>query len=921
MGRYEEAYAKYAEALSAGKRHFSLDKYPQGHHLLATVIHSMATHCWLIGETEAAVDLYREALVMTESLYPREQYPQGHRDLQLIYSAWSGVLLREGRLDEADEYLQKAHAMISARFPASTYPLGHDELSASYRDLGKLARARGRIQESFEWLQKALRSNERRYAEHFPQGHISVALMLGELGRTCMAAGDYGRAEDYLQRSLEMRRRIFPPDAFPLGHPSLANAQRDLGLACLHKKDYRRTVELLGESALMEQAIAESFFGGGSEAQLLNLAARKFQTLDALLSAWRRTSLPAEEIYPFVWLRHGFVPRLMGRRQKALKEVALQADPDHARDYDQYVALRRELSRALLVSVTENVEETQTRLERIKQLNAQKEELEQRLTRPLNDAPESASNSRMLEKVLPLNAVMIDFVKYSDSVGGESRLRDDGPRVAERFVAFIVLPGRQAEFVDLGDASEIEELATAWRQDLLERRAAGAGDQLRRLVWDPVADILPDGTETVYIAPDGVLATIPWGGLPTASGTDVLLGRYAFALVPHGSFLLEQLRAPVESKGDRGRVLAVGDVDYGTRDGPQGSIPYGVKRFRWERLDGSRRELESIVASAGERDTVVLSGGDATPRRVLDHLSHVRHVHFATHGFFLATAGDPVLGLADAVRSPGRLNVNMSRVSVLGRSPFVRSGLALAGANVVGPVDDVGIPQEARGVLTAEEIAALDGSRLQLVVLSACDTSLGESVARDGVLGIQAAFHIAGARNVVASLWKVDDDATAELMAEFYRQLWQQQVPPLAALRGTARHVAPPVGVRLRRPRTEPHEDRAGRFPESGRAATSRPLGERLGGLHSVRPRILKSGLSLTPKRALSQSYLDTIRVTACGAHYRQAGAIGSGRSRFPGVKSFQASRCTGRKAGGRSGNHEMTRTTRKVGSCLVGHP
>jgi CHAT domain-containing protein len=109
--------------------------------------------------------------------------------------------------------------------------------------------------------------------------------------------------------------------------------------------------------------------------------------------------------------------------------------------------------------------------------------------------------------------------------------------------------------------------------------------------------------------------------------------------------------------------------------------------------------------------------------------------------------------------------------------PGLLSGLAFAGAN--RPPE----PTHDDGILTALEVEALDLTQVDTVVLSACETGLGEVAGGEGLLGLQRAFQVAGAKTVVASLWKVDDDATQALMSEFYANLWEKNLPKLEALR------------------------------------------------------------------------------------------------------------------------------------------
>jgi CHAT domain-containing protein len=112
--------------------------------------------------------------------------------------------------------------------------------------------------------------------------------------------------------------------------------------------------------------------------------------------------------------------------------------------------------------------------------------------------------------------------------------------------------------------------------------------------------------------------------------------------------------------------------------------------------------------------------------------------------------------------------------------PLLRCGLALAGAN--RPPDPAD-PDAPVGVLTGEAVAGLDLRGCDLAVLSACQTGLGDETYGDGVLGLQRSFYAAGARALAASLWSVNDAATAVLMDEFYANLWQKKLPTLEALR------------------------------------------------------------------------------------------------------------------------------------------
>ena len=135
------------------------------------------------------------------------------------------------------------------------------------------------------------------------------------------------------------------------------------------------------------------------------------------------------------------------------------------------------------------------------------------------------------------------------------------------------------------------------------------------------------------------------------------------------------------------------------------------------------------------------------------------------------------------------------------------------------------MPDREDGILTAEEVQSLDLRGTDLVVLSACETGLGKLEYGQGVMGLQRAFQTAGARAVVASLWKVDDAATTVLMEQIYTNLWSKKMPKLKALRQAQLTVLNNPGlVKARRAdlfKQRDIDEKPGTLPESGRRRTT----------------------------------------------------------------------------------------------------
>lgn len=212
-----------------------------------------------------------------------------------------------------------------------------------------------------------------------------------------------------------------------------------------------------------------------------------------------------------------------------------------------------------------------------------------------------------------------------------------------------------------------------------------------------------------------------------------------------------------ESRNARGAFTAQTSVVRGF-DG-------SITRKGWDYLPGTLEEVKQISSIISKNkiscDVFTSGKGNEESFKALSG-NNFGLLHIATHGFYMtasqAQKNDYFVSNPFALQN-----------AEAGVSPLQRSGLLLAGANKAwkGEIVPEGVED---GILTAAEIASLDLNSCDVVVLSACETGLGE-ITDDGVLGLQRAFKNAGVNTIVMSLWEVDDRATSLMMQTFYRNL------------------------------------------------------------------------------------------------------------------------------------------------------
>ncbi len=383
---------------------------------------------------------------------------------------------------------------------------------------------------------------------------------------------------------------------------------------------------------------------------------------------------------------------------------------------------------------------------------------------------------------------------------------DAGPGFGwERHFAAVALSADgSVRWADLGARDRIEQAVERWRKALLapiprgldvdaessradEERAAGS--ELVNLVIDPVRALCPEAKRW-YVALDDALHLVPLDALPEGQG--VVGDRLGVVVVP----VLARIPRSAAPLPGPPTLLAMGGIEFDRAplsgapvDAASGNVARAAepasRSALWQRgfppLPDTVQEVRVIEALfrktfEGAEGVQRVEDRRATKQLLIEQAPSARFLHLATHGYF---APESIASLADEPTTSQWVGSNALSFAdqVKGMSPWVLCGLALAGAN--RPPDATG---RLDGVITAEEVSAIDLSRCELAVLSACDTNVGVRRAGQGVASLQAALHAAGARSAITSLWKVPDEATKDLMIDFYRRVWVEEKPKLVAL-------------------------------------------------------------------------------------------------------------------------------------------
>lgn len=438
------------------------------------------------------------------------------------------------------------------------------------------------------------------------------------------------------------------------------------------------------------------------------------------------------------------------------------------------------------------------------------------------------AGAAQVARALAEGSCLVSYVRYTDPAGIIRRAQH-ATKPASHYISFVLRDRTTTPVaVYLGSTARVDSLVGLWRQQAgnsggmgSDGNAATVGTVLRQMVWDPILPYVQNAKK-VFVVPEGSLQLLNLAALPI--GKD----RFLIEECPVLQYVsAERDLARVRAETTRGEgLLALGGVDYDTTDPfsvasqsegqaeskipsdadePATARPFrgktshceGFQSLFFRPLPASALEVADVVSawrrtrggqivdrrtrSDATPDVLELTGAEASESVFKQEAPGRSVLHVATHGFVLSESCSSVLEPMRGVMlllDPGQTESS----SADEENPLLLTGLVFAGANhrqAAGADED-------DGILTAEEVAAIDLRSVELAVLSACETGLGEVRAGEGVFGLRRAFQVAGARNLIMSLWPVEDEVTRTWMQGLYKAYLSQNVGIAEAVRNAS---------------------------------------------------------------------------------------------------------------------------------------
>jgi len=772
MGQYEKALPLYNEALenienSLGKDH---SKY-------ATYLNNLALLYQLMGQYEKALTLYSEAFEIIKDLYGSEHsfYGEILNNLATLYRA---VGLHEDALALSLEAVEINKNTLGEDHPS--YGSSIANLALDYAFLGQYEKALVLYLEALENTENSLGKEHTKYGTRLN----NLALFYQEMG-------EYKKAQPLYMEALENTKQS-------LGTEHLTYANRLSNLAVLYQLmgEYEEALHLYIEVVDIIHFNIRQNFAFMSEKDkdaYLKTVAGDYEVFNSMaLKCIQENPEISDHVFDNTLINKGILLKSSASMRAA---VLNSGDSALINKFDLWTNLNSQIARLYSTEKSkrsqnpEELEEIATAVER--ELVSESQEF--------NDYKSMQNvDWREIQKALGKNEAAIEFITFD--------LYDKGWTDSTLYCALIVRPDRpQPELIPIFEEKQLEGYLSKSKitgdANLIknlygEKRGTGVlntfssvsyADSLYSLIWKPIDSLLHD-IETLFYSPSGLLHTISFAAIPYNDSL-LLSDRHKLVYLSSTANLLNPKTKEIDFNS--ANVALYGGLQYDITgdemlakakqyDESEEDDIYAYNRNyslydssrggSWIWLQGTLEESENInqLLNAHNVSTTLYRGkaGVEESFKSFAGSDSPEIIHLATHGFFFP---DP------EKEKPEDFAFLSEETPVFQASdnPLIRSGIILAGANLAWSGEDIPADVE-DGILTAYEVSGMDLFNTQLVVLSACETGLGDIKGSEGVYGLQRSFKMAGVDWLIMSLWQVPDKETSEFMILFYTKLLEK---------------------------------------------------------------------------------------------------------------------------------------------------
>lgn len=726
LGSYELAEPLFKESLAIREKKLAADDLD-----LAKSLNSLAGLYQAMGDYGRAEALFRRALDIRIQKFGLENAVVAGtmKNLGLNY---------KDRRDyaNAEELLLRSLNIFKKVLGREDHPAiasVQNALAVVYQEQGDLDRAAQFYKPALETQQKA-----------FSPDNPELANTIHNLAVLYLLKKDFAKAEPLYQRSIENIEKTLGPQ-----HPLFANALQSISIMYQVKGDLNRAIEFQRRSQdIREHNLALVIATGSEQQKRLYMNTLDIETDIAIslhVGAAPQNSDAARLALTAILRRKGRVLDTMANIIETLRNRSTAKDRELL---EQLADVRSKLATAVINGLGQSrPEEYQAKLTK---LENERDVLEAAISGRSAEFRSQASpiNLESIQNAIPEDSALVEISTYRPF--DPLALTKSGATRPARYVAYVLKKTGPPVWIELGDAAAIDQnagklrnLLGDWNTDV--DKTARALDQQ---VMQPIRNLI-GATQKLFVSADGGLNLIPFSALVDERNR-YLVETYRITYLTSGRDLL---RLQTQKAGNSTSVVIANPAfNRPPQSRNQQTAANGKAGPTHRAFDLTKATFQSLPGTASEGialkrilpDVTLLTGTRAT-ESTLKHVTAPRILHIATHGFFLP-------------------NVN-SEVKVQRENPLLRSGIVLAGVNkrLGGDGED--------GILTAFEATGLDLWGTKIVVLSACETGLGEVRNGDGVYGLRRALVLAGAESQVMSLWKVDDIVTRDLMVDYYTHL------------------------------------------------------------------------------------------------------------------------------------------------------